>query len=130
MRTNAKNLQRIPGVHDVFVHGWTPGFIRQNAAGQWLTMSARRVARVIRRTSGWKPGMPIRLFSCYSARAGSAGALARELKTWVYAPSKKIWIDSAGRVLHDPGGVTVLFDPNGIARFVIRNGQKIPLAVP
>lgn len=127
IRTNSKNLARIPGTHDVFVHGWVSGFIRQNAAGQWLTMSARRLRRVITRTSGWQPGMPIRLFSCFSARSGSAAALARELKTWVYAPTKRIWIDSRGQIMHDPGGLTVLFDPNGVARFVIRNGQRVPL---
>lgn len=129
MRANAQALQGVRGWHDIFVHGSRlRGFIfQEKATGRWRSLNVRWLAQRIRQTPGYREGMPIRLFSCHSATNGTAAALARQLNTWVAAPTERIWLGSRNFIQHDGGGFTILFGPNGVARYVIVRGAKVPL---
>jgi hypothetical protein len=93
----------IPGVFDVAIHGGRNGEFYSSVYGQKLQVSVEEVAESLQR-AGWKPGQPVRLFSCWSGSSGAADGLSDYLSTRfgvstsVRGPLLKVGVDSAGWV--------------------------------
>jgi hypothetical protein len=129
IRGRIPNVPKMPGVHDTFIHGAEAGgFVLQN--GSKVAVSS--VARSVRNTAGYVEGTPVRLVSCHTASNGTASALASQLRTWVMAPTHRVWLDDAGNLFFkDPDAFWMIFDQTGTARFVmLEDGTRIALAVP
>ncbi|UWE13340.1 WXG100-like domain-containing protein [Actinacidiphila bryophytorum] len=98
---NLQRVARIPGVHDVVIHGTDQGVFvpgRVNAAGKTLTdfeVNPTHIADAIRSNPGYH-GEPVRLISCYSGADARppelplAQTLANELGVPVTAPTSKV----------------------------------------
>ncbi|XUL89048.1 WXG100 family type VII secretion target [Streptomyces galilaeus] len=99
---NLERVRRIPGVHDVIVHGTDSGVFaagRLNAAGKNLTdfeVNPRHVVDAIRSNPEYKAGQPVRLVSCHSGANARppevplAQTVADELGVPVTAPTDKV----------------------------------------
>lgn len=121
------------GFHSTFIHGAEAGSGFGFVLANGTPVAVSRVARIIRSARNYVPGKPVRLVSCHSASNGSASALARELNTWVLAPTHEIsaWgngvVAFAGRE-QQLGAAWIMFDPRGVARFrVYADGTKIAI---
>ncbi|MFE0351280.1 hypothetical protein [Streptomyces griseoluteus] len=98
---NLQRVARVPGVHDVVVHGTDEGVFvpgRVNAAGKTLTdfeVHPNHIADAIRSNPNYH-GEPVRLISCYSGADARppelplAQAVANELGVPVTAPTSKV----------------------------------------
>jgi hypothetical protein len=98
---NLQRVARIPGVHDVVVHGTDQGVFvpgRVNAAGKTLTdfeVHPNHIADAIRSNPNYH-GEPVRLISCYSGADARPPELpltqsvANELGVPVTAPTSKV----------------------------------------
>ena len=103
------------------------GMIR-NADGAWIPMDVATYAQHVRR-GGWREGQVVQLVSCNSAVNGSAGKLAKELRTWVVAPTKELQVHwgrggAPPRLLHEADGYFMAFDPAGTLRYVSKDYGK------
>ncbi len=131
--------------HDVYIHGAPRGSPFPFSTDTGTPISVTRVAEIIRRKDWYRPGVPIRLVSCHSGDSGAAAALAAQLKTRVYAPTHRVYIEADGslKLLGDPlarprGGMKyappppeagwIEFDASGNAVAKIdQNGNRTPL---
>ncbi|WP_262059469.1 hypothetical protein [Streptomyces sp. STR69] len=98
---NLQRVARVPGVHDVVVHGTDEGVFvpgRVNAAGKTLTdfeVHPNHIADAIRSNPNYH-GEPVRLISCYSGADARppelplAQSVANELGVPVTAPTSKV----------------------------------------
>jgi hypothetical protein len=98
---NLQRVARIPGVHDVVVHGTDQGVFvpgRVNAAGKTLTdfeVHPNHIADAIRSNPNYH-GEPVRLISCYSGADARppelplAQSVANKLGVPVTAPTSKV----------------------------------------
>ncbi|MGW5049142.1 WXG100-like domain-containing protein [Streptomyces griseoluteus] len=99
---NLERVRRLPGVHDVVVHGTDKGvFItgRLNASGKNLTdfeVHPNHIVDAITNNPHYRPGQPIRLVSCHSGADARppevplAQTVANELGVPVTAPTNKV----------------------------------------
>ncbi|KIE23739.1 membrane protein [Streptomyces sp. MUSC 125] len=102
---NLQRVARVPGVHDVIIHGTDEGMFlpgRINAAGKTLTnyeVHPNHVADAIRENPNYH-GEPVRLVSCYSGADAKppelplAQSVANELGVPVTAPTSKVGTDA------------------------------------
>ncbi|MGW1505056.1 WXG100 family type VII secretion target [Streptomyces mirabilis] len=98
---NLQRVARLPGVHDVVVHGTNEGVFlpgRVNMAGKTLTnfeVHPNNVVDAIRSNPNYHGG-PVRLISCHSGADARppelplAQSVANELGVPVYAPTDKV----------------------------------------
>lgn len=98
---NLQRVARMPGVHDVVVHGTNEGVFlpgRVNAAGRTLTdfeVHPNHIVDAIRGNPHYQGG-PVRLISCHSGADARppelplAQSVANELGVPVYAPTNKV----------------------------------------
>lgn len=99
---NLERVRRIPGVHDVIVHGTDRGVFaagRLNAAGKNLTdfeVNPHHIVDAIRSNPEYRSGQPVRLVSCHSGADARppeiplAQTVADELGVPVTAPTDKV----------------------------------------
>ena len=99
---NLERVRRIPGVHDVIVHGTDRGVFaagRLNAAGKNLTdfeVNPHHIVDAIRSNPEYRAGQPVRLVSCHSGADARppeiplAQTVADELGVPVTAPTDKV----------------------------------------
>jgi hypothetical protein len=80
---------------DVYIHGSQPGANTPFFTDSGTPISVNRVATIVE-ASDWKPGIAIRLISCFSGSSGAAADLARRLKTRVLAPTHAVSIKPDG----------------------------------
>ncbi len=80
---------------DVYIHGTRPGADTPFVSDAGTPISVNRVATIVE-ASDWKPGIAVRLISCFSASSGAAADLARRLKTRVLAPTHAVSINPDG----------------------------------
>ncbi|MFF9285794.1 WXG100-like domain-containing protein [Streptomyces griseosporeus] len=98
---NLQRVARMPGVHDVVVHGTNKGVFlpgRINTAGRTLTdfeVHPNHIVDAIRHNPNYNGG-PVRLISCHSGADARppelplAQTVANELGVPVYAPTNKV----------------------------------------
>ncbi|WP_234445389.1 hypothetical protein [Streptomyces rimosus] len=119
--SNAERVRRVPGLHDIVVHGTDEGtFIagHMNPAGKMKTtyhISPHQVVEAIRNNPNYTGG-PVRLVSCHSgAGAEPLGqSVANELGVRVYAPTNRIGVDRKLGIQEpviDKGGYWRIFLP-------------------
>ncbi|MFI8792951.1 hypothetical protein [Streptomyces sp. NPDC055105] len=99
---NLQRVRRLPGVHDVVVHGTNKGVFaagRVNAYGKDLTdfeVHPNHVVDAIRHNPNYHPGEPVRLVSCHSGADAVppemplGQTVANELGVPVYAPTDRV----------------------------------------
>ncbi|MFI6056355.1 hypothetical protein ACIBCO_40650 [Streptomyces violascens] len=102
---NLERVGRLPGVHDVIVHGTDQGVFlagRLNAAGKNLTdfeVHPNHIVDAIRSNPNYH-GEPVRLVSCYSGadthppELPLGQSVANELGVPVYAPTDRVGTDT------------------------------------
>ncbi|MEU7256562.1 hypothetical protein AB0B21_12240 [Streptomyces rimosus] len=119
--SNAERVRRVPGLHDIVVHGTDEGtFIagHMNPAGKMKTtyhISPHQVVEAIRNNPNYTGG-PVRLVSCHSgAGAEPLGqSVANELGVRVYAPTNRMGVDRKLGIQEpviDKGGYWRIFLP-------------------
>ncbi|MFI0262542.1 WXG100 family type VII secretion target [Streptomyces sp. NPDC017056] len=119
--SNAERVRRIPGRHDIVVHGTDEGtFIagHMNPAGKMKTtyhISPHQVVEAIRNNPNYTGG-PVRLVSCHSGAGAEplAQSVANELGVPVYAPTNRMGVDRKLGVQEpviDKGGYWRIFLP-------------------
>jgi hypothetical protein len=111
---NLQRVRRIPGVHDVIVHGTDSGVFaagRLNAAGKNLTdfeVNPNHIVDAIRNNPEYKAGQPVRLVSCHSGadtrppEIPLAQTVANELGVPVTAPTDKVGTAADGGLNQTP----------------------------
>ncbi|MFB7998977.1 hypothetical protein ACFC4G_39920 [Streptomyces sp. NPDC056002] len=99
---NLQRVRRLPGVHDVVVHGTNKGVFaagRVNTYGKDLTdfeVHPNHVVDAIRNNPNYHPGEPVRLVSCHSGADAVppemplGQTVANELGVPVYAPTDRV----------------------------------------
>ncbi|HEU5287630.1 MAG TPA: hypothetical protein VFV20_04445, partial [Candidatus Limnocylindria bacterium] len=119
-----RNLRPVAGYVDVFVHGGKDGFyiLRDTS---WVKVSAKELADAL--WAAGYDGRPIRLVSCETGAVdasnatlgAAADALAKILKTEIWAPNKTIWLGHDGRLFissREPATWTPQSKPSGVWR--------------
>ncbi|MCH0561414.1 hypothetical protein I3F55_32960 [Streptomyces sp. MUM 16J] len=110
---NLQRVARIPGVHDVVIHGDNKGMFipgRVNASGKVLTnyeVHPNHIVDAIRENPNYH-GEPVRLISCYSGADAKppeiplAQTVANELGVPVTAPTNKVGTSPEGGINQTP----------------------------
>lgn len=102
--SNAQKIRPVEGKYDVALHG-------ANTYAEFFgkPINASDLAEIIKHRPDYKPGTPIRLFSCNTGNIENTGdcfaqELATALNTTVEAPQKKIYVREDGTFYDgDPG---------------------------
>ena len=130
--------KEIPGVFDVAVHGGKDGnfYYQITSYGEKvkLPVDNAQIADALEQ-AGWKPGQPVRLFSCWSGSSGAADSLSEYLTnqfgvpTAVRGPDLKVAVDSAGWIEHGVSGPGGTWSPQPASWKNFTPGQP-PQVVP
>lgn len=119
-----RKLRPVAGYVDVFVHGGKDAFYILRDAS-WVKVSAKELADAL--WAAGYDGRPIRLVSCETGAVdasnatlgAAADALAKILKTEIWAPNKTIWLGHDGRLFissREPAKWTPQSKPSGVWR--------------